>query len=538
MRGGWRTSERRGWIDLMNELRHNRRHPDGIAAAATLGIFVFLVIFDVIRTLRHPMWRDEFETYWIALSSSSFWNLLSNMKYVAHPALLYMLEWLVTRVTSDPTAIQIMQIGLALAVWIIVYVYAPFSRLEKILLLLSYFLFWEYFIISRNYVLIALIAFAFIALRERRPRPEFALWLLLGLLANAHMYSAIWSMVLAAGLAIQGVRHRSAPVSTLVAGAGVYLVLLAFAIVMMQPPPQYDLSSPTVQFSLPRLDADVATPIGAFVPLSLATIRQAIAYIAQPTTANIPDFFGASAFGDIVTLTHADLQHPIRLALIFAAPIAVCWLLTRNWLLVLEFALVYLGILLFENIWNFPGTARHHGVVFLALVAAVWSARSRQAPAVWSLWLFAGILFVNACGGVMSLASELRPFSESHETAAWIKHNDLANAFLIGSHDAQVSTVIGYLGRPVYYLECECFRPFGIWDDTRHGKFTAEEFASRLAKAVTLAGQRVPILICSRPVTAKDLSSVSPRLAATLLKSFTNASTDENFWVYRMSAQP
>jgi hypothetical protein len=518
----------------------SRRLPEGLAAAIAHTLFAVLIVIDVIRTLHHPMWRDEFQTYSIGLYSPSFGDLLINMWGYGHPALLYILEWLVTRVTSDPTAIQIMQLGLALGVWIIVYVYSPFSRLEKILLLLSYFLFWEYFVMSRNYVLIALIAFAFIALRERRPRPEFALWLLLGLLANAHAYSAIWSMVLAIGLVMDAVRRRSVPAYVPIAGAVVYLLLLAFAIVMMQPPPWYSLSSPVVQFSIPRLFADAETPVGAFVPLNVATVRQAIAYIAHPDTANIPDFFGANAFNEIMVLIQANFEHPMRLALLFAAPVVACWLLTRNWLLTLEFLLVYIGIVLFENIWNFPGSARHHGVVFLALVAAVWSARSRQTPAVLSSWLFAGILFVNACGGVMSLASELRPFSESYETAAWIKQNDFANAFFIGSHDAQVSSVAGYLGRPVYYLECACSRAYGIWNDARarYGRLTVEEFASRLAEAVALVGQRDAILIRNRPVTADDLKPGASNLTATLLKSFTNASTDENFWIYRVNVQP
>jgi hypothetical protein len=521
----------------MEDLRHKRRLPDGIAAAITHGLFAFLIIVEVIRTWRHAMYRDEFQTYWIALSSSSFWALLSNTKYLAHPPLLYILEWLLTRVTSDPLAIQLMQLGLAIGVWIIIYAWSPFSRLEKILLLLSYFLFWEYFVISRSYVLIALIGFTFIVLRERQPRPEFALWLLLGLLANTHMYAAIWSIVLAAMLAIDGVRRPSVPLYGAVAGAAVYLLLLAFAIVMMEPPPAYDLTSPIVRFSIERLDEDLYTPIGAFVPLSLGAVRQAIAFIVHPGLAEVPDFWGANPTPLIVALTHADTAHPVRLTLVFAAPIAACWLVTRNWLLVLEFSMVYLGIVLFENIWNFPGRATHHGVVFLAFVAAVWSAWARRPPAVWSHWLFGAILLVNACGGVLSLASELRPFSESYDTAAWIKQNNLADGFLIGSHDAQVSTVVGYLGRPIYYLECECFRPFGIWDPTRHGRLSAEEFASRLAKAVTLAGQRDPILIRSRPVTEADLSLASPRLSATPLKSFTDAQTDEKFWIYRLSAQ-
>ena len=517
----------------------SRRIPEGLAAAIAHTLFAVLVTIDVIRTLHHPMWRDEFQTFSIGLHSPSFGDLLINMRGYGHPPLLYILEWLITRVTSDPTAIQIMQVCLALGVWIIVYVYSPFSRLEKILLLLSYFLFWEYFVMSRNYVLIALIAFAFIALRERRPRPEFALWLLLGLLANAHTYSAIWSMVLAAGLAMEAVRRRPDPVYVPIAGAVVYLLLLAFAIVMIQPPPWYGLSSPVVHFSIPRLFADGATPVGAFVPFSFATLRQAIAYIAHPNAANIPDFFDTNPYDEILILTQANFEHPMRLALIFAAPVVACWLLTRNRLLTLEFSLVYLGIVLFENIWNFPGSARHHGVVFLALVAAVWSARSRQTPAVWSRWLFAGILLVNACGGVISLASELRPFSESYETAAWIKQNDFANAFFIGSHDAQVSSVAGYLGRPIYYLECECSLAYGPWsyNEGRHGRLTVEEFASRLAGAVALAGQRDAILIRNRPVTADDLKPGASNLSATLLKSFTNASTDENYWIYRLSAQ-
>ena len=66
----------------------------------------------------------------------------------------------------------------------------------------------------------------------------------------------------------------------------------------------------------------------------------------------------------------------------FALPIAACWLITRDLLRVLEFTLVYLGILLFANIWNYPGYARHHGVVFLALIAAGWTARLRGSRAI------------------------------------------------------------------------------------------------------------------------------------------------------------
>ena len=205
----------------------------------------------------------------LALDSSSPWSLLLKLKYEAHPGLWHLLVWVITRVTSDPMWMQVMHIGLAIGVWVIIYRWSPFSRLEKILLLLSYFLFWEYFVISRSYVLIALIAFAFIALRERRPRPEFILWLLLGLLANVHAFGAIWSMVLAAMLVMEEVRSKSVPV----AGAAVYLILLVFAIATMVPAADYGPLGVDVRFSVTRLNADLAVPIGAFVPLTLNSIR-------------------------------------------------------------------------------------------------------------------------------------------------------------------------------------------------------------------------------------------------------------------------
>jgi hypothetical protein len=511
----------------------SRRHLYATGTALAPAFFALLIVVDVIRTLRHAMWRDELETFGIAASSPSLWTLWLNLKYEGHPAVWYVLVWLITRATSDPIWMQVLHIGLAITVWSIIYLWSPFGRLEKILLLLSYFLFFEYFVISRSYVLIALIAFSFIVLRERPSRPQFPLWLLLGLLANVHMLGAIWSMVLAVMLAIDDMRRRSVPV----AAAAVYLILLAFAVWTMQPPPEFALSSPVIGFDIARLNADLTTPIGAFMPLSLSSIRGAIAFIAHPGTASIPDYSNVTAVRDIVGFAQTDTGHPIRLALVYAAPIFACWLVTRNPLLALEFALVYLGIVLFENIWNFPGVDRHHGIVFLAMIAAAWSARSRRSATIWQRWIFAAILIVNACAGVLTLASELRPFSEGYDTASWIRQNNLENAFLIGSHDAQVSSVVGYLGRPVYYLECECYAPMGIWDENRVGRLSAEEFAARLAKAVALAAGRDAILVRDRPVTPNDLKPAASNISATLLKSFTNAMTDENFWIYRLNAQ-
>jgi hypothetical protein len=140
---------------------------------------------------------------------------------------------------------------------------------------------------------------------------------------------------------------------------------------------------------------------------------------------------------------------------------------------------------------------------------------------------------VNAFCNVPRL-SEVRPVSEGRSAAVWIKQNNLADAFLIGSGDAQTSTVAGYLERPIYYLECECRGSFIVWNMKRQGHLSPEEFGRRLTKAVASAGQHDAILVSYRSVTVEEVRSGAPNLSIVLLKSFTGAQTDENFWIYRV----
>ena len=138
---------------------------------------------------------------------------------------------------------------------------------------------------------------------------------------------------------------------------------------------------------------------------------------------------------------------------------------------------------------------------------------------------------------MLSLASELKPFSEGYNAAAWIKRSDNANAFFIGSRDAQTSAVAGYLKKPIYYLECECIGTFIVWNDKRSSPLSPVEFGRRLSKAVALAAGRPAILISSRPLQPQDLESGAGSLSITLLSSFTDAVVDENFWIYRVEAR-
>ena len=492
------------------------------------ALLLILIAVNVARTLRHAMWRDELQIFQSTTSNGSLWELFRHLKYEARGSLWDVMVWLLTRFTADPASMQVLHATLAIGVWIVIYRWSPFTRTEKFLLLLSYFFFWEYFVISRNYVLVALLGLGFVAIRHHRPAQVIVAWLLLGLLANIVVHATIWSVALAVTFALEERRRDTA----FLTGAALYLCCLAFGIATMIPAADYGPWGNDVRFDLARLDSVLAIPLGAFVPFNSESVKGAVAFAIGATTA-APRFWNLNPLPDIVALTQAGVDHPLPLVVIFAAPVAACWLIARC--RVLEFTVVYVGILSFATLWDYPGASRHHGIVFLALIAGAWAARARSGKVEGSAWALGAVLLVSAFAGVLTLSSELRPFSQSRNAASWLKQSNLSGAFLIGSRDAQVSSIAGYLGRPIYYLECECFGTFIMWNHARQSLLSAEQFRTRLTRAFDLAEGREAILIRNRPLLADELAPNAAGLSAAPLQSFVGAETDESYWIYRMT---
>ena len=135
------------------------------------------------------MWRDELQAFMVAAASNTPLDLFAKLKYEGHPGLWHLLLWVITRFTTDPVAMQVLHLVIALGVWVLVWRLSPFRPVGKLLLLLSYYLFWEYFVVSRGYALGVLLGFGFVALQARRPEQRFSPWVLLGLLANTTVFA-------------------------------------------------------------------------------------------------------------------------------------------------------------------------------------------------------------------------------------------------------------------------------------------------------------------------------------------------------------
>lgn len=502
----------------------------GHSAAGIL--FLGLAIFEIVRTLRHAMWRDELQAFMLASNSATLTELFGNLKYEGHPALWHLLLWGISAWTADPFAMQVLHAAIAVSIWLLIYFFSPFSILEKFLILASYFLFYEYFIISRSYALMTLLGFAYVVVTARHRQVVFAPWIILGLLANTTLFGAIWSLALAA----VAFARRPAAKSTFLWGAASYAVLFAGAVATMLPAPDFSIYERLPRFSMQQASMAAIYPATAFVPFVPPWFSDSLRWLGGPFAWLDAHFGTIGVPQKIMAVFGLHSGGGVKLVLVLIVPIAACWAITRDRLRTAEFALVCFGTVLFAVLWQFPGAPRHHGILFVAFLGVVWAWRAAgNTPARGASWLWFAILIVNAIAGVMTLSSEFRPFSQGRAVAAFIERRGLADKPIIGLGDYAASTVAGYLRRPIYYLECECRGTFIVWSTRRNRHMDSAEVARRLRQALEPTDRRQALLIADRRLSSQEEAAMAD-IKVTLLRRFDGAAVaDENYVLYRVS---
>ncbi|MGH6825920.1 hypothetical protein [Methyloceanibacter sp.] len=496
-------------------------------------LFGLLIIYNTLRLFRHAMWRDELQALMLAEASNTPLELFAKLKYEGHPGLWHLLLWVITRFTTDPIAMQVLHLLIALGVWVLVWRFAPFRPFEKFLLILSYYLFWEYFIVSRNYALAALLGFGFIALSLAKPEQRFWPWVVLGLLANTTLFATIWSLCLGAFFALR-YRHEW---RSMLGGGAVYAAMLALAIATMITAPDYILVQATPKLNFDELALPARYVVSAFLPFYSPFAADALRALGGWAADLASTPFGIDPAQHLAVLI-GRADNPLLTLSVLAAPILACWSIVRDPLRTAEYAAILVGTLLFAQFWHFPGSPRHHGFLFIALIGTVWMWRGTILPErpLSPVWI--ALLVLSALGGLTTLAADTRPFSQGRNAAAWLERHHLKDALLISSRDYAGSTVAGYLQRPLYYLECECYGTYIEWSTRRKHALTIEEAVERTARVMKAEGKDEAYLIFSRPEALRK-QTIDPDLGFTLLKRFPPAIVgDETFRIYRVRAKP
>jgi hypothetical protein len=458
--------------------------------SAALALAFFLIGLWLIP--HHEMWRDEIQPWLLARDSSSISELFANLKYEGHPGLWHLLLVPLTRYSDSPILMQYLHMVIATGSIYLLARYSPFSWPQKILLALSYYLFYEYSIISRNYAIGVFLLFAFCSLFPSRKKYPIAIALTLFLLSHTSVLGTILAIALSLSMVVE--RYVSQKDGGLFrdfkfnhyAALAVIVFGIVSAIIQLKPPVDSGFA-PEWHFH-----ADV---------LRLTSTLQTIGKAYFP----IPEIGLHYWNSQNVFFNHYASIIAILAMFLFAKsllnrPSAGLFFLLASFALLTFFYVKYIGYM------------RHHGFLFLVLIAALWIAphstrinylgmsKNNKGPSnIIMEPLFILILSAQVIGGLIATYHEYKyVFSQSKNVAQFILDNKFDSLNIIGDVSYAVSPIAGYLNKSAFfYSDAHRYGTFVRWDKQRN-KAVDDELLLNEASALTQKNHKDCLIILNR----------------------------------------
>ena len=480
------------------------------------------------------MWRDELNVWLIARDSSSLLELFHNIKYEGHPALWYLCLYFLNQFTSNPVAMQVLHLLIATSSIFIFIKYSPFTQLQKLLFSFGYLPFYEYLVISRNYAIGLLLVFAFCALYPTRTKSYLWLALILFFLANSNAYCLFISIAFGVTLIVEyslGAKINSclaARKTNIISSLAIFILGIVSSLVQLIPPAdstlQGGMSRWILQFNLKHL------------AVVLTRIWNSYIVILIP---------GNSRYIEVLIFAILSLWLFVFIAtLLIKKPIAF-----------LLYIFGTLEVILFTYV-KFLGAARHFGHLYILLIAALWIADHypksnllvglffnlpsglKKIFLIWAKFVkkyktvfIMVILYAQLAGGIVAFSRDLLiPYSASREAAKFIKNQQLEQMFIVGSRDANVSPICGYLNRKIYYPERQGIGSFVLFNSQRKDvdSTTVLEQVSQIIKQ-----KPSDILLILNNELKISRADLSVSLLAKFTKSFIG---NEKYYLYRVNS--
>lgn len=493
---------------------------------AILGAAIFTAI-QVVGHLHHEMWRDELHCWAVARNASGLWDLLTGeRRYDGHPFLWYYLLHLASRVSRSYLILPVVGTGLVVLAATLWLRFAPVPRILRASLLGSYYLVYEYGVLSRSYTLGVALIFIFCALYDPYRKRLLPLAGVLALLSATSLYGTLVALALGTFLLSAGPRLETAPQGlddrrqlriplAWIGAAGLLLGGVAITLLTTWPPPD--------SYYVPG-------PISAVTSGSLRNL------LAQYWRGTFP-FAGRADW--IWTRNTALFGQSV------AGAAALPWL-GATWFVLCLVALrrcpplgiAYgLGVLLMMAGQHtiYPGGWRHLGHYFILFVACVWlyAKQTRcRSPDRMLHALFAINLVVLVWTGVSALRTDYRlVFSGAMDAARFIRDHQLQDRPIVGNPDPVMPVAI-VLDRPFFIPITGETADAIVYHSRRTAPSGADilEHARRLARA----SQGRALLVLNYDFGGGETPGVA------LTRIYTGGPTivdDERFWIYDVRAR-
>jgi len=450
----------------------------------------------------HEMWRDEVGLWLHLRHAESLSVLLNNLDYGGHPLLWPLLVLPLARLSSDPFLMQCLHLALATASALLVFRYAPFTFAEKILLVFGYYLSFEYAVITRHYALSVLLLLGHLSLRSVPRTSAIPPAIYLALLAETNVFGTILAAALLAGWLLEGpAAHRGDGFD---AGnrpgwlaVGIVLTGIVIAIIDMLPPADYVFAR-VWYFGLDsgRLWQTLERLWRALFPIP--------AFRAQ--------FWNSNVLGG----------YPRVAAVAGVVLLALClWLWRRQRAAVVTLAVGAAGLLAFFYTKHM-GAQRHHGFLFLAMLAAYWLYRRDSLEAspgnrVFRAAVWIPLLFVHVFVALFASYMDYRlPFSGSCAAADYLRTHNLQDRPIAVYPLEWVKPVAVLLDRHLYHLGSGKVEKYAVFNRRSYRELPKEVIANRARDWIAAMGEHAIVVLSdgfTLPVDEFDLLAQIPQTA-------------------------
>ena len=155
------------------------------------SILLTYIILVGITIYNHEPWADEAQSWLMARDTGLFGMLFKHIRYIGHPGLWYSILMIFAKLNLPYFSMNIVS-GIIAAMGVYVFLrYSPFPKIIKALLPFSYYIFYQYAVIARGYVLLPLLLFLIAKIYQTKTNKIYLFTFLVCLLANVSAHGFI-----------------------------------------------------------------------------------------------------------------------------------------------------------------------------------------------------------------------------------------------------------------------------------------------------------------------------------------------------------
>lgn len=444
--------------------------------------FIFLIALyftlSLIGILNHEIWLDESHHWLLARDSTSLKNLIFNTRNEGHPIIWNVLLYYITRFTNNPFWMQFLHILISASTVFIFLFKAPFKLLFKTLFIFGYFVFYEYNIISRNYMLGVLFLFLALSLFKNRDKKLILISLLLTLSANVHAIFTVISFAVFLVLLFEKLQHTTTfKKHSFLVGSFIFTIGLLLSISQIIPENGSFFFSriDTISFQEKIIPGAVSLFKGLF-PL--------------------PDFRTIHFWNSNLIVNLSKPISGILSILVYLIPLLV--FRKKNTLFFIYIAL--LGTQIFFFVTQMSAT-RYFGMAFIIFIVALWINTCYLEPKTifkryekLRNFIIYGILITQCISGIIAFSMDVKyPFSSGKQIAEILESKNLLQNTIV-TETCQGTTFSSDIKKKVYFLCDDSEKSFCSWNYITSCNFTNEEIINKLSNLVS----KRPIIYVSK----------------------------------------